>query len=469
MPPDREGLIRELAELETRDEVISEVAARCREVLGGLDAVRGIPGFRLFVADFGAASEAVRSSVFRTDSCKAVLTPPTVVVDAAFLLELETAFRSFDLSESLLDSQYLRGDQDLFGLVKRIRSDPAAYLARLRRLARVEHERDRAYVVETLTMVALFFVSHEIGHLQDAVDERSYTTFLDPGAPLETRVANAVVKLCRHAGEFHRHGFGLPGFEPVVEDTSEIRQRERELAGEIEVLKLNHTKWFEDETSADRRGEEILTGYLAQVARRDPLLANQYRYVAVKGLFVAALYSWYRDLLAFGEKMGMDGAPDSRSLVLRMTHERETYVRAASMFGDVHRFTLLRAVLASEAILRGWTDFFDRPEEERTIWWSKERAEQGAGRGRKWWERIFVWRPDPEEQDREVLQEWWEKESLQRYYLLCILIDTPNKIANMGCATGWMLEIDRRRGTPQLFMMTFYPVNAAVDRLRELP
>jgi hypothetical protein len=466
MAPDRSVLLRELAELETTDEVLAEVTARCREIVGGLDAVRRIPGFRLFVADFGAASEAVRSSMFVTDSCKAVLAPPTVVVDAAFLLELETAFRSFDLSDSLLDSQYLRHDLELFGLVKRIRADRAGYLARLRRLARTERARDRAYVVETLTMVLLFFVAHEIGHLLDAVDERGYGTFLPPDAALEDRVANAVVRLCRHADEFDLHGFGLPGAGEVVDEASGIREKERELGREIEILKVNHEKWFDDETSADRQGEEILTAYLARVAARDPALADQYRYVAVKGLFAAALYTWYRDLLTFGEKLGMDGAPTSGSLMGRMMQDRETYVRAAALFGDVHRFTLLRAVLACEAILRGWTDFFDRPAGERTIRWSKERARQDAGR--RWWQRIFVWRPDPEKADREVLREWWEKESLQRYYLLAILMNTAVKIAHLGCATGWMLDADRRRGTPQLFMMSFESLGAAVARLRTL-
>jgi hypothetical protein len=465
MAPDRDGLLRELGELDTVDEVLAEVAARCREIVGGLDAVRRIPDFRLFVADFGAASEALRASAFITDSARAILAPPTVVVDAAFLLELETAFRSFDLSDALLDSQYLRGDLELFGLVKRIRADRAGYLARLRRLARREHARDRAYVVETLTLVLLFFVAHEIGHLLDAVDARGYGTFLPPDAVLEGRVANAVVKLCRHADEFDHHGFGLPGAGQVVDEASGIREKERELGREIEILKVNHEAWFRDETSADRQGEEILTAYLAEVAARDPVLADQYRYVAVKGLFAAALYTWYRDLLTFGEKMGMQGAPDGRSLAIRMAQDRETYVRAASLFGDVHRFTLLRAVLACEAILRGWTDFFDRPVEARSIRWSETRARQDAGR--RWWQRIFVWRPDPEEADREVLREWWEKESLQRYYLLAILMDTAVKIAHMGCATGWMLDADRRRGTPQPLVVSFESLSAAVDRLRD--
>jgi hypothetical protein len=461
-------LIDELETIQTKDEILTEVSTKCREVLDKLEPLRTLRELKVFVTDFNAASDAVRSSVYHTDSLKAVFEPPTIIVNAAFLVELESAFRSFDLSESLLGSQYIRSDEDLFGLVKRIPQAPADYLARLRRLGQQESKRDRAYIVETLTMVALFFISHEIGHLLDAVDERSYATFLQPDAQLEHCVANAVIKLCRHADEFAKYGFDLPEAKKALDKSSEIREPEQELAKQIETLEVNHTKWFGDEVSADRQGTEILLGYLDGVARRDPFLADQYRYVTIKGLFTAALYSWYRDLLTFGQKMGMDGAPDSRTLMVRMMQERETYIRAASLFGEVHRFTLLRAVLAIEAIIRSGSDFFDRQDDSKTIWWSRERADRGSSPNdtRKWWQKIFVWRPEQTGEDREVLREWWQKESLQGYYLLCIMMDTAVKIAYLGCATGWILEVDRKRGTPQLFMMDFESIGTAVRRLR---
>jgi len=319
-------------------------------------------------------------------------------------------------------------------------------------------------------MVALFFISHEIGHLVDAVDERSYATFLQPDAPLEHRVANAVIKLCRHADELAKFGFDLPGAQKAVDEDSEIREWERQLAKEIETLKTNHTKWFGDEVSADRQATELLTSYLNDLARSDPFLADQYRYVVVKGLFAAALYSWYGDLLLFGRKMGMDQAPDARTLMLRMMQERETYIRAASLFGEVHRFTLLRATLAIEAVIRAGSDFFDRKDDSKTIWWSRERADGDSRRDdtRKWWEKIFVWRPDQKVEDRDVLRDWWQAESLQRYYLLCVMMDTAVKIAYTGCATGWILDVDRKRRSLQLFMMNFESIGVAVQRLRRI-
>ena len=419
----------------------------------------------LFV-DYVRADDAIRQSPYHTDNCMAVLQPPAIIVNAAFMLELEAAFRSFDLSEELVESQYLRSDHDLFGLVRRISSDPQRWLAKLRRLGEHERKRDRSYIVETVTMVALFFICHELGHLLAGVSERQYGAFVRADAGLEQSVTNAVVKLCRHVDEFAHYKFNLPGFDQAEQRDSEIRRREQELGAEIEDVKTTNEKWFRDEIAADEKATELLIAYVANAARKDAFLGDQLRYVTVKGLFSAALYTWSRDLLAFGEKMNMDGAPSARALVGEMMQSRETYVHAATLFGDIHRFTLLRAALTAEAVIRSGSDFFDRKDDQKSIWWSREETRKTGDR-RKWWERLFVWRPaEANEEDRRVLRQWWLAESLQRYYLLCIHMDTAVKIAYMGCSAGWMLELDRQRGAPQLFVMTFEPIDEAVKHLR---
>ena len=47
-------------------------------------------------------------------------------------------------------------------------------------------------------------------------------------------------------------------------------------------------------------------------------------------------------------------------------------------------------------------------------------------------------------------------------------MDTAIKIANVGCATGWILDADRKRGTPQMFVMQYETIGQAVARLRRL-
>jgi hypothetical protein len=313
----------------------------------------------------------------------------------------------------------------------------------------------------------LFFVSHELGHLVANRDERSYTTFVRQDAELEDRIANAVLKLCRHADEFAKYKFDLPGFQAVVQPESEVRGEVRKVAEQVDdALEVNHATYFADEVAADEVATAILVAHLQEIGRKDALVGHQYRYLLCEGLFGAALYTWYRDLFTFGEKLGLGHGANSQALVVEMMKERGSYIKAASMFGDVHRFTLLRAALAMEAILRAGSDFFDRPVDQRTIWWKKSAPAAIGGESGHWWQKMrFVWKPAPDV-DAEFLEQFWQAESLQRYYLLCITMDTAVKVAYVGCATGWMLEADRRRETAQLFMMTFESIAAAVARLR---
>ncbi len=117
-----------------------------------------------------------------------------------------------------------------------------------------------------------------------------------------------------------------------------------------------------------------------------------------------------------------------------MMEGRERYIHSASLFGERHRFTLLRAALALETIIRARTNWFDRAPDQRSIW------------------------------DDEP----WLAQSLQRYFLLCACMDTAVKLATIGCSTRWMLDADARRGTPQLFVMQFFGIDHAVARVKQM-
>jgi len=65
-------------------------------------------------------------------------------------------------------------------------------------------------------------------------------------------------------------------------------------------------------------------------------------------------------------------------------------------------------------------------------------------------------------------REMWRALLLQHWASINILMDTPVKIANMTCFTGWFLEMDRSRGTPQLFEMTFEALGRVQGRLKEM-
>jgi hypothetical protein len=188
--------------------------------------------------------------------------------------------------------------------------------------------------------------------------------------------------------------------------------------------------------------------HLTRLANEDAVASERGLYELARGLFVAAIYTWYEDLDVFARKLGIGAIADMRELDIPMMQGRERYIHAASLFGERHRFTLLRAALALEAVMRARIAWFDLAPEARSIW-CEHPAEAIAG-------------------DPALRGAYWLAESLQRYFLLCACMDTAVKLATVGCATGWMLEADRRRGTNQVFIMQFEGIAHAVARVRRM-
>jgi hypothetical protein len=212
---------------------------------------------------------------------------------------------------------------------------------------------------------------------------------------------------------------------------SEIEQSSAVLQKLLNRLQLNHTRWFEEEVNADDIGTKILLEYVS--AAVDDEAANTRMYRIVRGVFAVALYSWYRDLRFFYRKIGTGWLSNAQSLTIAMMRNRESYIYAASLFGEVHRFTLLRAEQLLEAMINARSNAFD----------------QNRGTAR-------LFGSDDPVKLREVLA---------RYTLLCIMMDTAVKIAYLGASTAWFMETDRRRGTTQLFQMNFESVDVSMQRL----
>lgn len=449
MVSDIEENIKEIENLRTKDTVLSQIEERIKTILENLQKVKKIKGLKIFIINFSKASDKLQKSDCFTDSCKVFLIDYIIIINENFLLELETALRSFDLAGSFLSCQYLTKDEDLFGLIKRIRKDQNRYLNRLRKFEQNILDKDQTIenTINELTLLTLFFISHEIGHLIDRKDVRSYTSFINPDAPLETKIANAVIKLCKHADDFKKYGFGLPDAISAVEKDSDIRKVANEFLNDEEIsrLNLNHTLWYKDEISADEKGIEIVNNSLDFLSEKNQLPVEFFQYLMIKALFVAAIYSWYKDLLIFCEKIEIRKFIDTRSLTLKMAENRERYIKVASLFGSDHRFTLLRAQQAIDFILEKRSGFNFLKNNEKTIWYLKEQLDS-------------PW-------DEKNLIKWRHSECLQRYFLLCILMDTAVKFAYIGCATGWIKKIDQERKSPQLLFMTFESIGEAVKRL----
>jgi len=430
-----ETLTEDLEPITTRDETLLAIRDQMGALLIKSTIVRKLDSLDVTLVELSLAPPAmVRRWKIDTDSCMALLEHKTVIVNQKFLYQVEIAVRSFALAGRVTECHLLRNDEDMFALVRRAQTDPIAYVNRLRRLHALAGTEER--VRREVALALLFFVAHEVGHLLDKNDKGNFTTVIKPEAPLETRLSAATSKFWRHYKEFEEYGFKLTDLE---------RESEGKVRTEVEkVLKsipeneiINQEVWFAYETSADEKAVQILLECLELSDDDDSSVDFA---LACKALFASSMFSWYKDLLFYVRKSGLppDIPVNAQQLAVAMTQHSSKYIQAASLFGESHRFTLLRTNLAMESILRAYTDFFSMAEESRSI-----------------------------QYDGPDLRKHVIADALQRYYLTCLLMDTPVKLATMGATTAWKLKKDAERGAPLTFMMNFYSLAAEVERLRQ--
>ena len=449
--PDTQNSITTLNARATKDSRLSRATKEAQEIIKSFAAERGINSFKLLVAQFDF-HDRKKLEDFYTDSCKVRfqgVPAPLIICNAEFLLESEAVIRAFHFP-----NEYHLSDKAMYGLVRKVSSDPLDYLKQLRKLtppARGGAHAFEEHMSRDLKILIVFFAAHELGHILEWQNNGSLLTTLPADAPLETKVSSAVAKMCMHTDDFYQIGFRLPFLQEATETGSDIRKVERELKNlnDIENVYKWHEKDFAEEAAADQTAIELIVGYLNELETKDEALAFEEQYEIVNILFWLGLYHWYKDLWNFTEK-----ACDSREpiisiddLMLCMARARDQYIKVSSLFGPNHRFILLRSYLAIEAIIEKRTDYFKLPLEQRTIWM-----------------------PIPEEKLRELPNEefkrvWGYYGNLQAYAVLHTLMDTPIKFAYVGCSTGWMKEIDEVRVNPQILLMDFEPLEQVWKRL----
>jgi hypothetical protein len=447
MPVTAHGLAAELGALESTDPVVQTVANNVRLIMQDLGIDKLVPGLKIHFPEFKEVYLDDAKPDSYTKACQSLL-PSTVVFNSRFLLDTEAALRSFGLCDVLLNTPYLRNDACMFGLVKRIRDDGPAWLKELRKFEDGQKS-DERYLVDELTMTALFFCAHEIGHLRDGVNFGQYAAFLDPKEPLETKLASAAIRLRRHASEFEAYGFNLPGWQGAVAPEHKVFAAAEELRGQIAREDKENADFFAKEISADNTAVELLVQYL----KDQPTIKC---WLLIRGLFSAAMYAWYNDLLAFCERMNVPRIGPKPMLSVELLQNPEAYIRAASLFGPVHRCTILRSTLAIQAIL-------DAVGKDHGAAADAKSGETIVDRALSFWLRL-VGAEKPADDERE---KHWKSESAQRNLLLAIHMDTVVKLAYVGASMPWMIKKEAENEVPQIMFMQFEAIDQSVARLKQ--
>ncbi len=436
----------------TTDRILAPVAQWVQQQIPSIISPKLGKQVDLIIYEFPITDNSLLKKEYYTDSCRERtrgVEHPVIYCNARFFYEIEAVLRSFLINQT---SDRFMKDKELYDLARRIQIDPAEYLNRIRTSYQPAYKSLSdldSQIREHMKLMILFFVGHELGHIKDELNGKSFASVLSVDAPLEKRVSEAVVKLCRHAEEFERIGFRLDGFNDVIDIKSEIRKPELKFRDELQTNYETCSLMYDDENTADQAAIQVILDYLSSIDRVNKIQGLEAENYFIGSLYFTGIYYLYRDLYNFDSKACGTHITNTRSLMVCMMQNREAYVKAASLFGASHSFSLLRSYLAIEKLLKERSDYFKTDVKNRTIWITRQELEKL-----------------PQEQ---AAQKYWQASNLQKYYTLQILMDTPIKLSHVGCSTGYFLEIDKKRGTPQLFIMDFEPMEQAFQRLLRVP
>lgn len=423
-------------EAPTEDRIISDVANQLRTDFPSLALKHAGKEVEFFILD----------NTNKTDNCRAFthnLETPKIICNANLFYEIEAVIRSF-----LINQSGLPNESYLFSLAQKIQEDPHAYLSDFRKSHGSFKDTTSLdnQVIEQMKLVMLFLLAHELGHVKDALEGREFINILDHSAPLEQQVTASVVRMCRHVEDFDKLGYGLPFMKEAADLNSDIRKVEQKFREPMLIAYENHNQWYKDEVSADKFATSVMTEQINDMKKKQALESEHY---LISNLFFMSIYYLYKDLYNFSTKACGGPVSNSSALSICMAKRREQYVKAASVFGDVHMFFLLRSILAIEEIMEQRGGYFRDEGGINSIWVSQEEFQKmDAGK---------------------QTVTFWHYANLQKYVLLSILTDTPVKFAYIGCSTGWLKEIDQKRGRGQMLLMNFETIEQAYQRLLRIP
>jgi hypothetical protein len=441
MRRDDVSALGELYAQESEDPVIAVSAEGTRTVLSSISSPAEAQSVKLVVADFSTASQELLNSSYYTPVASSFPRQSLIVVNADALREISFTVRAFEPYGTLQDLPYLADDRLMFELAKTVRE-------LTRRQASAQEMPVESTVLETtctkqVELALTFFVGHELGHIFEGAKGGNYRSMPGIEVPVEERIELAITKLGRHVDDLAQHGFDLSLWEKIIEPSSFMRSPERRYAQNLDYEYTNQSLWFASEEKADVWAQDILRGSLEAVATDNPLKAHYERYLMCKALFAFAMFSWYRDLLEFGERLQWDEPPTANVLMARLAFNRQDYISLASLFGEYHRFPLLRTNLAMKSLFERMTGALWVSPEERRVTYTGS------------------WPPETLTDQKA----WFCSESLRRFWLLANLMDTPIKIATGGTIMAWYREEIQANNMEQILFMNYEDIHEALARV----
>ena len=374
---------------------------------------------------------------YRTGNCIAVdrdFEFPTIICNSHYLAEVEAVLRFFENASEL----GVRRTAAFRKLAADFGSGATSALVKLRRdpKMRAFSGQADAHITDHMAMALLFVLAHEVGHL---------LADTGPGALDDTAIADtvgyrtAILRLCRHSDQFMRSGFSLDLIDAATGDRSFVEK----FRAQDGLATLVDQK-FRDELAADAFGNDLVLKYFAQISKQDVGTAELQQYWFLQNLEALATYFWHKSYFEFTDLTCGAIVRTSGELSACLGLKPENFVAAADVFGRYHRNIFLRTIETFAGFLGERISFYEFKVRERVVIIGADDPAFAALSSQAKARAVRV------------------MSGLQQYFLLQELVDTPLKLAFVGCELARAKEV--RGGTVPMMIVQFFSYEQELSR-----
>jgi hypothetical protein len=378
--------------------------------------------FEVIATDFRKISD-LAVEPYYTPNCIAVpydFRTPLIICNTEFLSEMEVVLRYYEHGENLQTTKAITGliamlDNDPTAILRKVRADP--------KLMKLSGE-DNDHITDHMSMLLLFLLSHEVGHLMSGADLATQ----DESALNKSKDYEAsILRLCKQADQFAAHDFHLDGFEAIVEPSSAVRAFVTKFRERDRFIDLTDQKFREEEV-ADELSGDLTLSYFKLLSKSDRQRSDYLLYLYVENMQSIAIYTWYKSFTMFQQRTCGE-LRNTESLGTCLGFDPEKFISAADVFGKYHSHVFVRTFSMMSVLIAERTSFYDIPLHDRVV-------AVTAG-------ELAPYNEQKRRHVSEVLG------IVQRFLFMKELVDTPLKLAFTGCMMAWVNEV---RSSPPAFL-----------------
>lgn len=357
-----------------------------------------------------------------------------ILCNVEFLREAEIVIRGFE------DGTVIYRDVKMFDFIKTVLSKRKEnkYITYLRHEDTIEK---KSHIEMHLTLFMYFVISHELGHIVNGDQENNYQMLPLKKAPkgLEKTEIFKTINICRHAKDINQEGIQ---FDAIFSDPTQNEKLLNEYTNKFPVEQKIIEEYFINETKADEFAEKVMVSYYDKQFKIDYYQGVEKLHIFLQSMFAYGLYQWFLDLYKFSINQCYIEPDNIKNIYFCLISQQKKYLDSAQIFGETHRFILLRVISLFKVLLNEKTDVLKSPQKY-----------------------LFSINDLMKLSKKEQSFMIWMSGNLQKYMILSAVTDAAVKLSAVGCGYAWRKSVG---GGTRILMVDLYSLEDEMARLFKL-